>query len=82
MQFIEIAPNFYLNSAQVVHFKLLHSPQRGGYVWVFSLTGGKVLFSIPFKSEEEARRWLEQNLNGLQHMQEDIRETHRGYKAE
>jgi len=82
MQFIEIAPHFYINSSQILQFKLVNDPARGGFVWIFTLTTGKVLFSIPFKTEKEARIWLEENLKGLQFLSETARETHRGYKPE
>jgi hypothetical protein len=80
--FLEIAPNHFVNTAQIVQFKLLHSPERGGYVWVFTLSAGKILSSIPFKNEEEALQWLIRSLKGLQCLESGLKELHKGYRAE
>lgn len=80
--FFEIAPDFYINGSQIVQFKLIRSPERGGYVWVFTLTSGKVLFSIPFRNETDARDWLRENLLDVKFLPMSLREHHRGYKAE
>ncbi len=79
MQFVEIAPDYYLNTLQVVQFRLVYAPERGGYCWVFTLTGGKNIFSIPFKSKEEARRWLGENFERLTILAEEVRNAHDGY---
>ena len=82
MQLIEIAPHFYINSSHVLQFKLVNDPDRGGFVWVFTLITGKVLFSIPFETERDAKKWLEENFNGLQLLTEAAREIHKGYRPE
>jgi len=79
MQFIEIAPNFYLNSSQIVQFRLVYDEARGGYCWVFTLTNGKNLFSIPFENEVKARIWLSAAFKGLNMLEEKLRKEHKEY---
>jgi len=79
MEFVEIAPDYYLNAEYVVQFRLVYDPNRGGYCWVFTLSSGKNLFSIPFKSEEEAKLWLSKSFKKLTHMEEELKEQHKGY---
>ncbi|NPB04958.1 MAG: hypothetical protein GXO08_01045 [Aquificae bacterium] len=79
MQFVEIAPDYFVNAAKVVQFRLLYLPERGGYCWVFTLEGGKNLFSIPFGDEEEARQWLAESFSGLSRLTERRRLEHREY---
>ena len=81
-RYIEIAPDYYINSHQAVKFRLNYAPARGGYVWIFTLTTGKVLNSIPFPTPEEARIWLKENFEGLVEMSTAAREQHKGYRPE
>jgi len=82
MLFIEIAPDYYINVQQIGQFKLIHSPERGGFVWVFTLISGKVLFSIPFNSREEAERWLGENFEAVKILSPSLKERHVGYRPE
>jgi len=40
------------------------------------------LFSIPFRTEEDARDWLKESLPDVRFLALSLRETHRGYRAE
>ncbi len=84
MFFVEIAPDYYINARQIGQFRLIHSPERGGFVWVFTLISGKVLFSIPFKSREEAEKWLGENLGSanVKILSPTLKERHVGYRPE
>ena len=82
MLFIEIAPDYYINVQQIGQFKLIHSPERGGFVWVFTLISGKVLFSIPFNSREEAEGWLGENFEAVKILSPSLKERHVGYRPE
>ncbi|HIC09087.1 MAG TPA: hypothetical protein EYO62_03450 [Aquificales bacterium] len=82
MFFVEIAPDYYINAYQIGQFRLIHSPERGGFVWVFTLISGKVLFSIPFNSREEAERWLGENFGRVKILSPTLKERHVGYRPE
>ena len=82
MFFVEIAPDYYINAYQIGQFRLIHSPERGGFVWVFTLTSGKVLFSIPFPTKGEAERWLGETLGRVRSLSLSLREKHKGYRPE
>jgi hypothetical protein len=82
MNFIEIAPDYFINADRVIQFKLTRSENRGGWCWVFTLSDGKILFSIPFKSEEEAQLWLRERLENLKNLSGELKEKHKNYKPD
>jgi len=82
MKFVEIAPDFFLNADAIVQFKLANVPERGGWCWVFTLSSGKVLFSVPFATENEARAWLAETFENLVPMKALLKSKHGGYRPE
>jgi hypothetical protein len=82
MKFVEIAPDYFVNTNEIVQFKLVEDEHRGGWCWVFTLSSGKILFSIPFGSEGEAKTWLVDTFENLIPLSALLRKKHAGYKPD
>jgi hypothetical protein len=82
MKFVEIAPDYFVNADEIVQFRLVKDENRGGWCWVFTLSGGKILFSIPFGSENEAKSWLADTFENLIPLNALLRKKHAGYKPD
>ncbi len=82
MKFVEIAPDYFVNTAEIVQFKLVKDDERGGWCWVFTLSSGKILFSIPFGGEKEAKDWLADTFENLVNMSPLLKKKHHGYNPD
>jgi hypothetical protein len=82
MKFVEIAPDYFVNTAYITQFRLVHAEERGGWCWVFTTSEGKLLFSIPFGDAHEAEEWLRVTFENLVQLSPALRKKHEGYKPE